>query len=101
MTTARAHAGTRQRGRRAAISRTTASLRTPAWASHALPITERAFELGLLLLLAGYLLFDRAFAWLHVPGTPLFIGELVLMSGLLALATTRIRAEAILPPRRS
>ncbi|NNL47478.1 MAG: O-antigen ligase family protein [Acidimicrobiia bacterium] len=32
-----------------------------------------------LALLAGYLFFDRAFAWLHVPGTPLFIGEIVMV----------------------
>lgn len=37
---------------------------------------------ALAVLLAGYLLFDRAFAWLHVPGTPLFIGEIVLGFGL-------------------
>ena len=33
-------------------------------------------------LLGGYLLFDRAFAWIHVPGTPIFIGEVVLAIGL-------------------
>ena len=32
-------------------------------------------------LLAGYLLFDKAFAYLHVPGTPLFVGEIVLVVG--------------------
>jgi len=36
----------------------------------------------MLFLLGGYLFFDRAFAWLHVPGTPIFIGELVLLAGL-------------------
>jgi hypothetical protein len=41
-------------------------------------------------LLAGYLLFDKAFAYLHLPGTPLFVGEMVLGVGLLAaLAATR------------
>lgn len=33
-------------------------------------------------LLGGYLLLDRAFAWIHVPGTPIFIGEIVLAIGL-------------------
>lgn len=33
------------------------------------------------LALAGYLFFDRSFAYLHVPGTPLFIGEIVLAVG--------------------
>ena len=35
-------------------------------------------------LLGGYLLFDKAFAYLHVPGTPLFVSELVLGIGFLA-----------------
>lgn len=49
--------------------------------------------LGLIpIILAGYLLFDRAFAWLHVPGVPLFIGELALAAALpLALAALRSR----------
>ncbi|NNC91396.1 MAG: O-antigen ligase family protein [Acidimicrobiia bacterium] len=37
---------------------------------------------ALALVLAGYLLFDRTFAWIHVPGTPIFIGEVVLAFGL-------------------
>jgi O-Antigen ligase len=40
--------------------------------------------LGVLLL--GYLLFDRAFAYLHLPGLPLFIGEMVLLLGTWATA---------------
>ena len=40
-------------------------------------------------LLAGYLLFDKAFAYLHLPGTPLYVGELVLVvGGLGTLAAT-------------
>lgn len=40
-------------------------------------------------LLAGYLLFDKAFAYLHIPGTPLYIGEMVLLVGALgSLAAT-------------
>ncbi len=31
------------------------------------------------------MLFDRAFAWIHVPGTPLFAGELVIVAGVLVL----------------
>ena len=38
-------------------------------------------------LLGGYLLFDRAFAYLHVPGIPLFVGELVLAVGALGMLT--------------
>jgi hypothetical protein len=53
-------------------------------------------------LLAGYLLFDRAFAYLHLPGSPLFVGEMVLAVGAVAaLVSTRffqvpIRDEPIL-----
>lgn len=32
-------------------------------------------------LLAGYLLFDKAFAYLHLPGTPLYVAEMVLAVG--------------------
>ncbi|MGH3331942.1 MAG: O-antigen ligase family protein [Nocardioidaceae bacterium] len=36
-------------------------------------------------LLGGYLLFDRAFAYLHLPGTPLYVGEMVLAVGAFAV----------------
>ena len=40
-------------------------------------------------LLGGYLLLDKAFAYIHVPGTPLFVGELTLaIGGLGVLAAT-------------
>ncbi len=40
-------------------------------------------------LIAGYLLFDKAFAYLHVPGTPVYVGEAVLFIGVLgSLAAT-------------
>lgn len=32
-------------------------------------------------LLAGYLLFDKAFAYIHLPGTPLYVAEMVLVVG--------------------
>ncbi len=32
--------------------------------------------------IVGYLAFDRAFAWLHIPGTPLFLGEFVMFAAL-------------------
>lgn len=41
-------------------------------------------ERGLPFLLMGYVFLDRGFAWLHVPGTPLFVTEIVLATGLVA-----------------
>ncbi len=43
----------------------------------------------LLILLGGYLFFDRAFAWIHIPGTPIFVGELVLLAGLFVTYKSR------------
>ncbi|TCN43194.1 O-antigen ligase-like membrane protein [Kribbella orskensis] len=69
------------------------------------PSSGRLFVLyGRLLgpLLGGYLLFDRAFAYLHLPGSPLFVGEMVLGVGAVAaVVATRylqapIRDEPIL-----
>jgi O-antigen ligase len=37
---------------------------------------------------AGYLLFDRAFAWIHIPGTPIFVGEVALAAGLFVILQT-------------
>jgi hypothetical protein len=81
----------RLRRRRAAA----ASWRRPAWADQPLPVTERVFELAFLGLLLGYLLFDRGFAWLHVPGTPVFVGEAVFALGMLMLITTRVRLASV------
>ncbi len=53
-------------------------------------------------LIAGYLLFDKAFAYLHLPGTSLYVGEIVLAVGALgALAASgylrvSVRDELIL-----
>jgi hypothetical protein len=38
-------------------------------------------------LLGGYLAFDKAFAYLHVPGTPVYVGEAVLLVGIVGVAT--------------
>jgi O-antigen ligase len=47
-------------------------------------------------LLVGYLLFDKGFAYLHLPGTPLYVGELVLVTGALGtLAATGYLRVAI------
>ena len=44
------------------------------------------FTPALGLLLAGYLFFSKSFAYVHIPGTPLFIGEAVLGIGLVEAA---------------
>ncbi len=36
-------------------------------------------------LLGGYLLLDKAFAYIHLPGTPLYVGEMVLTVGTLGV----------------
>ena len=64
--------------------------RRSGWAATAVIANQLRYQEGrfvwlaraLAFLLGGYLLFDRTFAWLHVPGTPLFVGELVLVFGL-------------------
>ena len=38
-------------------------------------------------LLGGYLLLDKAFAYIHLPGTPAYVGELVLTVGALGVLT--------------
>src|SRR5438034_11699429 len=52
------------------------------------------------LLLAGYLVFDKAFAYIHLPGTPLYVGELVLFTGGLGVltATGYLRAAIVDAP---
>jgi O-Antigen ligase len=41
------------------------------------------------LLLCGYLFFSKSFAYLHIPGTPLFIGEVVLGIGVVEVLMVR------------
>jgi hypothetical protein len=43
----------------------------------------------LMLVLGGYLFFDRAFAHLHIPGTPIYVAESVLALGLVLVAYSR------------
>ena len=51
----------------------------------ATPGIVNAAKIVLGVAIVGYLLFDRAFAWLHVPGVPLFLGEAVLALGIATL----------------
>lgn len=45
----------------------------------------------MLLGLGGYLFFDRGFAWFHIPGTPLFVGEIIIAFGMIAMLNSRVR----------
>ncbi len=47
------------------------------------------FTPALALLLGGYLFFSKSFAYLHVPGTPLFVGEVVLGIGIVEVLQVR------------
>jgi len=53
------------------------------------PRIVHAFEIALLVGLLGYVLFDRAFAWVHVPSAPAFVGELLILFGVLAMLSSR------------
>ena len=46
----------------------------------------RPFVRMLPIVLAGYALFDRAFAWFHLPGLPLFPGEVMVALAVLVIA---------------
>ena len=58
------------------------------------------FTGALALLLFGYALFDRAFAWIHVPSTPLFAGEVVLALGIAAFIAAAQRPSLLTGPSR-
>lgn len=61
-----------------------------AWREDALRVlggkTLVLLRRALFVLLAGYLLFDRGFAWLHVPGVRVFPGELLVALALVVFA---------------
>jgi hypothetical protein len=47
------------------------------------------FTPALGLLLCGYLFFSKSFAYIHIPGTPLFVGEVVLGIGIVEVLQVR------------
>ncbi len=55
----------------------------------------RYFPTLLLVVLGGYLFFNRTFAWLHVPGIPLFAGELVIAVGVYETLGTRLAGAVV------
>jgi O-antigen ligase len=58
--------------------------------------TFRWFTPALGLLLTGYLFFDKAFAYLHIPGTPVFVGEIVLAIGVVEAVRARLSWRRVL-----
>lgn len=48
------------------------------------------FETVFLIVLLMYAVLDRAFAWVHVPGTPAFVGELTIALGVFAMLASRV-----------
>lgn len=53
------------------------------------PIQMRWLDTSLLFVLFGYVMFDRPFAWIHIPGTPLFVGEAVIALGVAVILSTQ------------
>src|SRR5688572_15669702 len=47
------------------------------------------FTPAIALLLGGYLFFNKSFAYVHVPGTPVYVGEVVLLIGVAELLFVR------------
>ena len=60
------------------------------------PNIVKWFETALLVALFGYAMLDRGFAWIHVPGTPLFVGELVLAIGVTMMLTSANRVNPLI-----
>jgi hypothetical protein len=52
------------------------------------PRIVEIFGTALLILVGIYLVFDRGGAWIHIPGTPAFIGEVVIVLGIAAMSAT-------------
>lgn len=53
------------------------------------------FASVLCVVLAGYLFFDRPFAYLRIPGTPVFVGEVVLAFGLYTVVRSHSAVTAV------
>lgn len=63
--------------------------------SDPVPELVSTLEKAILFVLVGYAVLDRGFAWFHVPGTPLFLGEIVLALAALAMMSTRAPMLAV------
>jgi hypothetical protein len=54
------------------------------------PRVVELFAVMLVAVLGLYVIFDRAGAWIHVPSTPLFIGEATIVVGFVAVTSMRL-----------
>lgn len=54
------------------------------------PRIVEVFGVAFLVVVGVYLIFDRGGAWIHLPGTPLFIGELMIVLGVAAISASRV-----------
>lgn len=62
-------------------------------------VTVRWFKRVTAVVVLGYLLLDRAFAWVHIPGIPVFAGEVVFLLAIVVLIVHQRAAAAVI--RRS
>lgn len=54
------------------------------------PRIVQIFGTVLLVIVGVYLVFDRGGAWVHIPGTPLFIGEVMIILGIAAMSASQV-----------
>jgi hypothetical protein len=58
------------------------------------PRSVRVLANTLLAVLLLYAVLDRGFAWFHIPGTPLFVGEITLLIGVWSMISSPIRMSS-------
>lgn len=58
------------------------------------PRIVRVLENVFVTILILYAAFDRGFAWFHIPGTPLFVGEITLLIGAWAMMSSPVGIRA-------
>ena len=70
------------------IAQTATPHRAPGTSDYSLERHIGWYSIVLLVLLGGYMFFDRAFAQLHIPGTPIYPAEPILAIGLVLAANS-------------
>lgn len=54
------------------------------------PRIVTVFGAVFLVIVGVYLVFDRGGAWIHIPGTPLFVGEVMIIFGIAAMSASKV-----------